>query len=346
MSQKVLLVTGGCGFIGSNFIHHVIHHKREWDIFNLDSLTYSGNLDNVKGLEDNRRYHFVQGDIGNVALVMSLLEENAVGAIVHFAAESHVDRSILESKAFVQTNVAGTHVLLECATQYWTKHLSCDASFRFVHISTDEVYGTLGPTGRFSEESPMKPNSPYAATKAGADLMVRAFFETYGLPVLTCRPSNNYGPYQYPEKFIPLLITNLIHDQRLPVYGKGKNVRDWIFVTDTCRAIDRVLEKGQAGHAYNVGGESEWRNIDVARHLLRLFGKDESWLEFVTDRPGHDWRYALDNSKIQAELGWRPTIDFETGIEKTMAWYRENTWWWTPLKERLSEESKGFWSKP
>ena len=346
MPQHVLLVTGGCGFIGANFIRHVLHHKPDWKVLNLDNLTYSANLDNLRDLEDTPQYHLVQGDIRNEGLVSSVLEENSVTGIVHFAAESHVDRSIAKSKVFVQTNVEGTHMLLECAAQYWRKRLSHDRSFRFVHISTDEVYGTLGPTGRFTEQSPMQPNSPYAATKAAADLMARAFFETYGLPVLICRPSNNYGPYQYPEKFIPLLVTNLILDQPLPIYGKGENVRDWIFVTDTCRAIDRVLEQGKPGQAYNIGGESEWRNIDVAGRLLELFGKDESRLQFVTDRPGHDWRYALDNHKIRTELGWRPNMGFETGLEETMRWYRENEWWWTPLKERLSEESKGFWSKP
>lgn len=345
MPRTVLLVTGGCGFIGANFIRYVLGGKPEWEVFNLDNLTYSANPDNLKDFEGNPRYHFVEGDIRNEALVSSLLEENDVTGVIHFAAESHVDRSIIRSRDFVQTNVEGTHVLLESAAQYWKNHLSHDPSFRFVHISTDEVYGALGPSGLFTEQSPMQPNSPYAATKAAADLMARAFFETYRLPVLICRPSNNYGPYQYPEKFIPLLITNLLLDQPLPIYGKGENVRDWVFVTDTCRAIETVFQQGEPGQAYNVGGESERRNIDVAHRLLELFDKDESWLQFVTDRPGHDWRYALDNHKIRAELGWEPSVDFETGIEETMHWYRDNRWWWEPLKERLSKESKGFWSK-
>lgn len=341
--KKALLITGGCGFIGSNFIHHMRRTHPELQLINLDKLTYSGNLDNLKTIENDPHYRLVPGDINDEALVRSLLKENHIQALVHFAAESHVDRSILEAKSFVQANMVGTHVLLEMARQYWTDTLSQDPSFRFVHISTDEIYGTLGEDGSFSEESPFRPNSPYAATKAAADLLVRAYSETYGLPTLTVRPSNNYGPYQFPEKFIPLMITNLMEDKPLPIYGKGSNVRDWIFVADACRAIDLIMEKGEPGEAYNVGGETEKLNIDVARDLLALFGKNESYLRFVADRPGHDLRYALNNKKIKGSLGWKPTVAFREGIEQTVAWYQANEWWWRPLKERLTKESKGFW---
>jgi dTDP-glucose 4,6-dehydratase len=342
--KKALLITGGCGFIGSNFIHHMRRTHPELQLINLDKLTYSGNLDNLKTIENDPHYRLVPGDINDEALVRSLLKENHIQALVHFAAESHVDRSILEAKSFVQANIVGTHVLLEMARQYWTDTLSQDPSFRFVHISTDEIYGTLGDDGSFSEESPFRPNSPYAATKAAADLLVRAYSETYGLPTLTVRPSNNYGPYQFPEKFIPLMITNLMEDKPLPIYGKGSNVRDWIFVEDACWAIDLIMEKGEPGEAYNVGGETEKLNIDVARDLLALFGKNESYLSFVADRPGHDLRYALNNKKIKGNLGWKPTVAFREGIEQTVAWYQANEWWWRPLKERLTKESKGFWS--
>ena len=343
--KKALLITGGCGFIGSNFIHHMRRTHHELQLINLDKLTYSGNLDNLKTIEDDPYYRLIPGDINDEALVRSLLQENHIQALVHFAAESHVDRSILEAKSFVQANIVGTHVLLEMARQYWTDTLSQDPSFRFVHISTDEIYGTLGEDGLFSEESPFRPNSPYAATKAAADLLVRAYSETYGLPTLTVRPSNNYGPYQFPEKFIPLMITNLMEDKPVPIYGRGLNVRDWIFVADACRAIDLIMGKGEPGEAYNVGGETEKLNIDVARDLLALFGKKESYLIFVEDRPGHDLRYALDNKKIKGNLGWKPTVAFREGIEKTVAWYQANEWWWRPLKERLTKESKGFWSR-
>ena len=345
--KKALLITGGCGFIGSNFIRHMREAHPDYELINLDDLTYSGNLENLKALEDDSYYRFVHGNIADDKMVRALLQEDHVRTVVHFAAESHVDRSILGAKAFVQANIVGTHVLLERARQYWTDTISREPSFRFVHISTDEIYGTLAEDGSFSEESPFRPNSPYAATKAAADLLVRAYFKTYALPTLIVRPSNNYGPYQYPEKFIPLMITNLIEDKPVPIYGKGLNVRDWIFVTDTCRAIDLIMHRGKPGEAYNVGGETEKPNIDVARDLLALFGKESTeggYLTFVADRPGHDLRYALDNKKIKGELGFKPTVAFQEGIEQTVAWYKANEWWWRPLKQRLSRESKGFWS--
>jgi dTDP-glucose 4,6-dehydratase len=331
--------------MGSNFIHHMRRAHPEIDLINLDKLSYSGNPDNLRDLKDDSSCHFVHGDITDENLVQFVLEESQIWSVVHFAAESHVDRSILETRTFVETNIVGTHVLLEAATQYWINTLSRESSFRFVHISTDEIYGTLGEKGSFSEESPFRPNSPYAATKAAADLLVRAYFETYGLPTLIVRPSNNYGPYQFPEKFIPLMITNLIEDKPLPIYGKGLNVRDWIFVQDACRAVELIMNCGMPGQAYNVGGETEKRNIDVARDLLRLFGKEESYLSFVEDRPGHDLRYALNNKKIKHDLGWQPTVPFQEGIEQTVAWYRANEWWWIPLKARLTKESRGFWTK-
>lgn len=343
--KTTILVTGGCGFIGSNFIHHVRTTHPDLELINLDKLSYSGNPDNLKVLKDDPQYRFVHGDITDKPVVRSLFEENRIQTVVHFAAESHVDRSILETGAFVDANIVGTHVLLEIATQNWTDNLSGDPSFRFVHISTDEIYGTLGEDGLFSEESPFRPNSPYAATKAAADHLVRAYFETYGLPTLTVRPSNNYGPYQFPEKFIPLMITNLLEDKPVPVYGEGLNVRDWIFVEDACRAVDLIRRRGRPGEAYNVGGETEKRNIDVAREVLGLCGKDESYLSFVEDRPGHDLRYALDNRKIKDNLGWKPAVAFKEGIEQTIVWYNGNDWWWKPLKERLTKESKGFWSE-
>ena len=342
--KKALLVTGGCGFIGSNFIHFMRRTHPEIELINLDNLSYSGNPNNLKALKNDTYYRFVRGDITDETLVRSLLNENHVQALVHFAAESHVDRSISGPKVFVQTNIVGTHILLESAMQYWNDTLSGEPSFRFVHISTDEIYGTLGEGGTFSEETPFRPNSPYAATKAAADLLVRAYFETYGLPTLIVRPSNNYGPYQFPEKFIPLMITNLMEDKPVPVYGKGLNVRDWIFVMDTCRAVDLVMRQGKPGEAYNAGGETEKRNIDVARGLLALLGKEESYLNFVADRPGHDLRYALNNNKIKNNLGWKPKVAFKEGMEQTVGWYKENKWWWEPLKERLAKESKGFWS--
>lgn len=343
--KKAILITGGCGFIGSNFIHLIRKAYPELQLINMDKLSYSGNPDNLKTLEDDPYYHFVHGDITDKHLVEFLLEENSVEAIVHFAAESHVDRSILETRAFVQTNIVGTHVLLESARVYWTDILKKEPSFRFVHISTDEIYGTLGKDDSFSEESPFRPNSPYAATKAAGDLLVRAYFETYGLPTLVARPSNNYGPYQFPEKFIPLMITNLAADEPVPIYGKGLNIRDWIFVEDACLAVDVIMARGKPGEAYNVGGETEKQNIDVAREVLALMGKDQSYLTFVTDRPGHDLRYALNNRKIRDELGWKPVVGFQEGMARTVAWYKANPWWWRPLKERLTKESRGFWTE-
>lgn len=331
-----LFITGGCGFIGSNFIRHMLNKYPDYEIINLDALTYAGNPENLRDIEDNRRYRFVEGRIEDAVAIKRLVQD--VDAVVHFAAESHVDRSIKDALPFLTTNVIGTYAMLEAAKT---------ASLRkFIHISTDEVYGTLADEGKFTEETPLRPNSPYSASKASGDMLVRAYYETYGFPAIIVRPSNNYGLYQFPEKFIPLMITNIIDNIPIPVYGEGKNIRDWLFVEDNCRAIDLILHNGKDGEAYNVGGNAEMRNIDITRNILSLMDRDEGLITFVKDRPGHDYRYALDNTKIERELGWKPSSDISALLEKTVAWYRENEWWWRPLKKRLSSESIGFWSRP
>ena len=328
-----ILVTGGCGFIGSHFIRHLLNKYPAYSLINLDALTYAGNRENLKDIEGKKSYTFVKGKIEDAALLKELARD--LDAVVHFAAESHVDRSITDAQPFLNTNVIGTYILMEAAKDAGVK--------KFVHISTDEVYGALGEKGKFTEDTPLRPNSPYSASKASADMLVRAYHETFGFPSLIVRPSNNYGPYQYPEKFIPLMITNLFEGRPVPVYGEGKNVRDWLFVEDNCRAIDLILHEGKIGEAYNVGGNAERRNIDIVRKVIEVMGKDESLITFVKDRPGHDYRYALDTSKIERELGWKPSVDIDNGLIKTVQWYKDNEWWWRPLKERLSSESKGFW---
>jgi dTDP-glucose 4,6-dehydratase len=328
-----LLVTGGCGFIGSNFIRHILSKYPAYRIVNFDALTYAGNPENLKDIQGDARYAFVKGKIEDAALVSDLVQ--GADCVIHFAAESHVDRSIVDAQPFLTTNVMGAYVMLTASREAGTK--------RFIHISTDEVYGTLGDEGKFTEGTPLRPNSPYSASKASGDMLVRAYHETYGFPAIIVRPSNNYGPYQYPEKFIPLMITNLLENRTIPVYGEGRNVRDWLFVGDACSAIDLILHKGRDGEVYNVGGNAERKNIDIARKVLEMMGKDERAITYVADRPGHDYRYALDNSKIERELGWTPSTDVEKGLEATILWYRENEWWWKPLKERLSSENKGFW---
>jgi dTDP-glucose 4,6-dehydratase len=333
--MKTLLVTGGAGFIGGNFVLGAVADGQH--VVNLDKLTYAGNLDTLQPLEGNPRHVFVQGDIGDRALVGRLLAEHRPDAIVNFAAESHVDRSIDGPAAFVETNVVGALNLLECARDYW-KSLEGAAreAFRFLHVSTDEVYGSLGDTGKFTEDTPYAPNSPYSASKAASDHLVRAFHHTYGLPVLTTNCSNNYGPYQFPEKLIPLIIARALAGERLPVYGDGRNVRDWLYVLDHCAAIRRVLEAGRVGETYNVGGDAEAENIHVVKTICALLDarrpladgrKRESLIEFVADRPGHDRRYAIDASKLQNELGWKPSVSFETGIARTVDWYLDNQPW-------------------
>ncbi len=333
--MQTWLVTGGAGFIGGNFVLEAVASGVR--VVNLDALTYAGNLDTLSSLDGNPQHHFVQGDIGDRALVARLLAEFRPSAVINFAAESHVDRSIDGPAAFVQTNVVGTLGLLECVRDYW-KALEGAAKdgFRFLHVSTDEVYGSLGDTGKFTETTPYAPNSPYSASKAASDHLVRAFHHTYGLPVLTTNCSNNYGPYQFPEKLIPLIIQKALAGEPLPVYGDGRNVRDWLFVQDHCSAIRRVLEAGRVGETYNVGGDAERENIHVVKTICALLDQRrpradgqprESQITFVKDRPGHDRRYAIDAAKIQGELGWTPTVSFEQGIAATVDWYLANGDW-------------------
>lgn len=329
-----ILVTGGAGFIGSNFVHHMLAAHPDHRIVNLDKLTYAGDLENLRTVEKDARYSFVHGDICDAGVVRSLLREHKIDAIVNFAAESHVDRSILGASEFVRTNVMGATVLLEASKEY--------PLAKFVHVSTDEVYGSLGSEGRFTETSQLHPNSPYAASKASADLLALSYQHTFGLPVVITRCSNNYGPYQFPEKLIPLMIANAMNDKPLPVYGDGGNVRDWIHVTDHCSAIDTVLQQGVPGQVYNIGGNSERKNIDVVEIVLRTLEKPEKLITFVKDRPGHDRRYAIDGAKIERELGWRPAVAFETGIARTIAWYRENTAWWQRI---ISGEYKEYYQR-
>jgi dTDP-glucose 4,6-dehydratase len=313
-----LLVTGGCGFIGSNFIRHVLQHAAaDIHVTNLDALTYAGNLANLAEVAGLSRYRFVKGDITDRETLRKVMP--GVRWVVHFAAESHVDRSIHDSTPFVLTNVLGTQRLLDAAREFNVE--------RFVHVSTDEVYGSLGPTGYFTEATSLAPNSPYAASKAAADLLVRSYAHTYGLPAIITRCSNNYGPFQFPEKLIPLFIKNLLADQPVPVYGDGRQVRDWIHVRDHCRALERVWQAGQVGEVYNVSGKSEKTNLELTQALLDLLGKPRSLIRFVADRPGHDRRYATDCSKIERELGWKPEISFEEGLRETVAWYRGNQRW-------------------
>ena len=321
-----VLVTGGCGFIGSNFIRYFLSEYRDCSLVNVDKLTYAGNLKNLSDLSDSPGYAFVRGDIADAPLMEKVIQPD-VDAIVNFAAESHVDRSIEAPTDFMQTNVFGTFVLLEAIRKISSRRLA-----RFLHVSTDEVYGSLGETGAFIEETPMAPNSPYSASKASADLMVRAYHHTYGLPTLITRCSNNYGPYQFPEKLIPLMISNAVEGKDLPVYGDGLQVRDWIHVEDHCRALDAVLRQGKAGEVYNVGGQSERTNLSVVKTILNRLGRPHSLIRYVKDRPGHDRRYAIDFSKIQRTLGWSPSISFEEGIEETVAWYRTHEEWWREIK--------------
>ncbi len=334
--MKTLLVTGGAGFIGGNFVLGSLA-QGGWRIVNLDALTYAGNLDTLASVRDDAGHVFVEGDIGDAACVARVLAEHQPTAIVNFAAESHVDRSIDGPAAFVQTNVVGTLTLLEAALAYWRAlPLDRQDAFRFLHVSTDEVYGSLGPVGRFTEDTAYAPNSPYSASKAASDHLVRAFHHTYGLPVLTTNCSNNYGPYQFPEKLIPLIIQKALAGEPLPVYGDGRNIRDWLYVGDHCAAIQRVLDIGRVGEVYNVGGDAERENIQVVKTICILLDerrpladghKRESLITYVKDRPGHDRRYAIDASKIKRDLGWRQTESFESGIARTVDWYLDRQDW-------------------
>lgn len=318
--MKRILVTGGAGFIGSNFVNLMLKEHQDYFIVNLDKLTYAGNLENLTESEKNPNYKFIKGDIGNAELVDYLFSEFEIKYVINFAAESHVDRSILGSGVFYKTNVLGTNVLLEASRRHNVE--------KFVHVSTDEVYGSLGETGKFTESTPLSPNSPYSSSKAGSDIMVQAFFHTYGFPGVITRCSNNYGEYQFPEKLIPLMVINAMHDKKLPVYGDGLNVRDWIYVHDHNRAIDLVFQKGRPGEVYNIGADSERKNIEIVKLILSTLGKGEDLIEYVKDRPGHDRRYAIDSTKIETELGWKPRVTFEQGMRQTIEWFTKNEQWW------------------
>lgn len=358
MNQKRILVTGGAGFIGANYVHYWLEQYPQDKVVVLDALTYAGNRDNLTSVEGQANFAFVQGDIGNTELVESLLKDHQINTIVHFAAESHVDRSITGPDAFIETNILGTYSLLKAAKKVWLDEPKAEGkeplAHRFHHVSTDEVYGSLEPTDpAFTENTPYAPNSPYSASKAASDHLVRAYHHTYGLEVTTSNCSNNYGPYHFPEKLIPLIITNILHNRALPIYGDGQQIRDWLYVTDHARGIDLVLNKGRIGENYNIGGHNEWANIDIVKVVCKLMnqafaadpelaeryplataaiaGEAERLITFVTDRAGHDRRYAIDATKTNNELGYQPAESFETGIAKTVEWYLSNEGWWKAL---------------
>ena len=321
-----LLVTGGAGFIGSNFIHYLLDKYPDYHIINYDKLTYAGNLENLATIQETKNYSFIKGDILNLELLEYIAKSFEIDMIVNFAAESHVDRSIRNSSEFVTTNILGTQTLLDVAR---------NLSLRFIQISTDEVYGSLGPTGYFTEETPLSPNSPYSASKASADFIVRSYHETFGLNTNITRCSNNYGPFQYPEKLIPLMIINALNGKPLPIYGDGQNIRDWLHVKDHCSAIDLVIHKGKPGEVYNIGGNNEKKNFEIVEHIIETLGVSKELITFVQDRLGHDYRYAIDSRKIQHELGWKPIYSFEEGIKETISWYQDHGDWWQKLKNDL-----------
>ena len=346
--MRNLLVTGGAGFIGSNFIYYMLYRYSNIQLVNLDALTYAGNLENLTKIAADSRYTFVKGDIRDRQLVESLFDRFHFDAIVNFAAESHVDRSITDPELFLTTNVIGTQTLLNVAKRHWSLEpdnkycRSYRSGVKFLQISTDEAYGSLGEDGLFTENTPLSPNSPYSASKASADLIVRAYHETYGMPVNITRCSNNYGPYQFPEKLIPLMINNCKSEKSLPIYGDGMQVRDWLYVEDHCSAIDIVLQKGKPGEVYNIGGNNERANIEIVKLIISYLGKPESLIAYVQDRPGHDRRYAIDNTKITTELGWEPAYRFDDGIVKTIQWYLQNSVW---MDHVTSGEYKSYYNK-
>ena len=344
-----VIVTGGAGFIGSALVRHLVLEKG-YEVLNIDALTYAGYLPSLKAVDGKPNYRFLRANICDGAAMAEAIADFRPGRIMHLAAESHVDRSITGAADFIQTNVIGTFTLLEVARAYWSA-LQGEASdsFRFLHVSTDEVYGSLGDEGLFTEETPYDPSSPYSASKASSDHLAKAWQRTYGFPVVVSNCSNNYGPYHFPEKLIPLTILNALAGEKLPVYGKGENVRDWLYVEDHARALDLIAERGRVGETYNVGGRNERRNIDVVRRICAVLDQlvpanrpREELIEFVTDRPGHDARYAIDATRLETELGWRAQENFDTGIEKTVQWYLDNEWWWRPLRERYSGERLGL----
>ena len=344
-----VIVTGGAGFIGSALVRHLVLEKG-YDVLNVDALTYAGYLPSLKAVEGKPNYRFVQADICDREVMQQAIAGFRPDRIMHLAAESHVDRSITGAVDFIQTNVIGTFTLLEAARDYWAGlDQAGKAAFRFLHVSTDEVYGSLGDEGLFTEDTPYDPSSPYSASKASSDHLAKAWERTYGLPVVVSNCSNNYGPYHFPEKLIPLTILNALAGERLPVYGKGENVRDWLYVEDHARALDLIAERGRVGETYNVGGRNERRNIDVVRRICSVLDQlvpgnrpRDELIEFVTDRPGHDARYAIDATKLENELGWKARENFDTGIEKTVQWYLDNEWWWRPLRERYAGERLGL----
>jgi len=344
-----ILVTGGAGFIGANFIHYMFKAHPDYEIINLDKLTYAGNLENLKEVSNKSNYHFVKGDISNRKIVEYIFELFNPNYVVNFAAESHVDRSIENPKIFLETNVIGTQVLLDVAKKHWLTNGKWKEGVKFIQISTDEVYGSLGPTGLFTEETPLNPHSPYSASKASADFIAKAYFDTFGMPINITRCSNNYGPYQFPEKLIPLMINNALKHKELPVYGDGKQIRDWLYVDDHCRAIDLVMEKGKNGEVYNIGGHNEKENIYIVKKIIDLLQEmtndkeiTETLIKYVKDRPGHDRRYAIDSVKISRELGWQPLINFDEGVKKTIEWYLNNEEW---MKQATSGEYMKYYKR-
>ena len=346
--MKTILVTGGAGFIGSNFVKHMLEKHLEYKIINIDALTYAGNLENLKDIDNNPNYEFIKVDIRDREKVEEIFKNNKITSVVNFAAESHVDRSIEEPEVFLTTNIIGTQVLLDTAKKFWKVNPNdkyCKEykpGVKFLQVSTDEVYGALGETGMFVETMPLMPNSPYSASKASADMIVRAYSETFGMPVNITRCSNNYGPYQFPEKLIPLMINNCLKEKDLPVYGDGLQVRDWLHVSDHCSAIDTVLHKGRDGEVYNIGGNNEKANIEIVKLIIGTLGKSEDLIKYVKDRPGHDRRYAIDNTKITNELGWEPAYTFEQGMKETIQWYLENTEW---IENIISGDYANYYDK-
>ena len=346
--MKTYLVTGGAGFIGSNFVHHMLNKYSEIKIINLDKLTYAGNLENLKDVENSPNYTFIQGDICDKELLENLFSKNDIDFVVNFAAESHVDRSIKEPEVFVKTNVLGTVILLNVAKNAWEVQGGFKQGKKFIQISTDEVYGTLGETGYFLENTPLDPHSPYSSSKTGADLMVKAYFDTYKMPVNTTRCSNNYGPYQFPEKLIPLLINNCLNHKNLPIYGNGMNIRDWLYVEDHCSAIDIIINSGRVGEIYNIGGHNERTNMQIVKTIINYLNEKvdkeitEKLITYVEDRKGHDKRYGIDSTKLKDELGWQPETPFEVGIKNTIKWYLDNKDW---MNNITSGEYENYYNK-
>ncbi len=346
--METILVTGGAGFIGSNFIKLMLRKHSNYKIINVDAITYAGNLENLRDIEKNKNYTFIKADVRDREKIDEIFRTYDIDSVVNFAAESHVDRSIVEPEIFLTTNIIGTQVMLDVAKKYWKVSPNdkyCKEyknGVRFLQVSTDEVYGTLGKTGLFTETTPIVPNSPYSASKASADMIVRSYYKTFGMPINITRCSNNYGPYQFPEKLIPLMINNCLKEKDLPVYGDGLQIRDWLYVSDHCEAIDMVLHNGTAGEIYNIGGNNEKTNMDIVKIIIKTLGKSENLIKHIKDRPGHDRRYAMDSTKIRMELGWKPRYTFEEGIKKTIKWYLDNIKW---IEDIMSGDYMRYYEK-